>query len=189
MARFQKTIVRYERDPRAPENAEFWEKWCCPCFLGTDDEGNTRWYGYTFDDLISEGKVHEIFYFDSYNLPEEKDAHYYEALRWAEQGLKECSQNLVMSLMQLGLLPQKEEVEFCGRKETREYCYVFEGYRFEHNVIKEVLGLDVEDNNHLTEEQMEQMREKQNSRWEWWGRLINNDLDDNFVDFKGLKVL
>lgn len=62
MAYFQKTIVRYERNPRAADNADFWEKWTCPCFLGTDDEGKTHWYGYTFDDLIREGKVHEIFY-------------------------------------------------------------------------------------------------------------------------------
>ena len=42
MAYFQKTIVRYERDPRAAEDADFYEKWCCPCFLGTDDEGDTH---------------------------------------------------------------------------------------------------------------------------------------------------
>ena len=38
MAYFQKTIVRYERNPRAAEDADFWEKWQCPCFLGTDDD-------------------------------------------------------------------------------------------------------------------------------------------------------
>ena len=35
MAYFQKTIVRYERDPRAAEDADFYEKWYCPCFLGS----------------------------------------------------------------------------------------------------------------------------------------------------------
>lgn len=188
MARFQKTIVRYERNPNAKDDAEFWEKWSMPCFLGTDDDGETRWYDYCFDDLIAEGKVHEIFYFDSFNLPPETDKYYYEALRHAQKELEECGSNLIMSLMQMGLLPQKEEVEFCGRKQIREYCYVFEGYRFEHNVIKEVLGLDIEDNQHLTEEQMEQLREKQDSRWNTWGDLINLNVKERYIDFSGLKL-
>ena len=62
MAYFQKTIVRYERDPRAAEDADFYEKWCCPCFLGTDDKGDTHWYGYTFDDLISAKKSMKSFF-------------------------------------------------------------------------------------------------------------------------------
>lgn len=43
MAYFQKTIVRYERDPRAAEDADFYEKWYCPCFLGTDECNMTVW--------------------------------------------------------------------------------------------------------------------------------------------------
>ena len=77
MAYFQKTIVRYERDPRAAEDADFYEKWCCPCFLGTDGKGDTHWYGYTFDDLISAKKVHEIFFFYSFNLPPKDSGCYY----------------------------------------------------------------------------------------------------------------
>jgi hypothetical protein len=189
MAYFQKTIVRYERNPRAADNADFWEKWICPCFLGTDDEGDTHWYGYTFDDLISSKKVHEIFYFDSYNLPPKDSEHYYEALRYAKEEMLQAGKDLVMNLMGLGLLPKSEKITVCGKEETLEYCYVFEGFRFEHNVIKELLGLDVTDNQSLTEEQFEQMREKQETRWQKWNDLINGDFGDAFVNFKGLTYL
>lgn len=189
MAYFQKTIVRYERDPRAADNADFWEKWQCPCFLGTDDEGDTHWYGYTFDDLISAKKVHEIFYFDSWNLPPKNSEHYYESLRQAKASMLQAGKDLVMNLMGLGLLPKSEKITICGKEETLEYCYVFEGFRFEHNAAKELLGLDVIDNQSLTEEQFEQMREKQKARWEKWGDLINGDFGDAFVNFKGLTYL
>lgn len=189
MAYFQKTIVRYKRNPRAADNADFWEKWICPCFLGTDDEGDTHWYGYTFDDLISAKKVHEIFYFDSYPLPPKDDLHYYEALSNAKRELNECGKSLVMNLMGLGLLPKTEKITVCGKEETLEYCYVFEGFRFEHNVIKELLGLDIKDNQHCTEEQLEQMREKQQFRWDKWDDLINGNIGNTFVNFKGLTYL
>ena len=186
MAYFQKTIVRYERDPRAAEDAEFYEKWCCPCFLGTDDKGDTHWYGYTFDDLISAKKVHEIFFFDSLNLPPKDSGCYYEALNRAKASMLQAGKDLVMNLMGLGLLPKTEKITICGKEETLEYCYVFEEFRFEHNVIKEVLGLDAADFKSLTEEQFEQMREKQNARWRKQNDLINGDFGDAFVNFKGL---
>jgi hypothetical protein len=192
MSYFQKTIVRYKRNPRAAKDAPFWEKWICPCFLGTDDKGDTHWYGYTFDDLLSSKKVHEIFYFDSYNLPPKDNEHYYEALRQAKDSIIQAGKDLVMNLMALGLLPKTETFDYGDahvRPETREYCYVFEGFRFEHNVIKELLGLDVADNKSLTEEQFEQLREKQDARWRKWGDLINGDYGDSFVNFKGLTQL
>lgn len=186
MAYFQKTIVRYERDPRAAEDADFYEKWCCPCFLGTDDKGDTHWYGYTFDDLISAKKVHEIFFFDSLNLPPKDSGCYYEAINRAKASMLQAGKDLVMNLMGLGLLPKTEKITICGKEETLEYCYVFEEFRFEHNVIKEVLGLDAADFKSLTEEQFEQMREKQNARWRKQNDLINGDFGDGFVSFKGL---
>ncbi len=186
MAYFQKTIVRYERDPRAAEDAEFYEKWCCPCFLGIDDKGDTHWYGYTFDDLISAKKVHEIFFFDSLNLPPKDSGCYYEALNRAKASMLQAGKDLVMNLMGLGLLPKTEKITICGKEETLEYCYVFEEFRFEHNVIKEVLGLDAADFKSLTEEQFEQMREKQNARWRKQNDLINGDFGDGFVSFKDL---
>ena len=186
MACFQKTIVRYERDPRAAEDAEFYEKWCCPCFLGTDDKGDTHWYGYTFDDLISAKKVHEIFFFDSLNLPPKDSGCYYEALNRAKASMLQAGKDLVMNLMGLGLLPKTEKITICGKEETLEYCYVFEEFRFEHNVIKEILGIDAADFKSLTEEQFEQMREKQDARWRKQNDLINGDFGDAFVNFKGL---
>lgn len=189
MAYFQKTIVRYERNPRAAEDADFWEKWQCPCFLGTDDEGDTHWYGYTFDDLISAKKVHEIFYFDSWNLPPKDSDRYYEALSRAKASMLQAGKDLVMNLMGLGLLPKKEKITICGKEETLEYCYVFEEFRFEHNVIKEVLGFDAADFQSLTEKQFEQMREKQDARWRKWNDLINGDSGDDFVNFGGLTHL
>ena len=186
MAYFQKTIVRYERDPRAAEDAEFYEKGSCPCFLGTDDKGDTHWYGYTFDDLISAKKVHEIFFFDSLNLPPKDSGCYYEALNRAKASMLQAGKDLVMNLMGLGLLPKTEKITICGKEETLEYCYVFEEFRFEHNAIKEVLGLDAADFKSLTEEQFEQMREKQNARWRKQNDLINGDFGDGFVSFKGL---
>lgn len=189
MAYFQKTIVRYERDPRAAEDAGFYEKWCCPCFLGTDDKGDTHWYGYTFDDLISAKKVHEIFFFDSLNLPPKDSGCYYEALNRAKASMLQAGKDLVMNLMGLGLLPKTEKITICGKEETLEYCYVFEEFRFEHNVIKELLGLDAADFKSLTEEQFEQMREKQNARWRKQNDLINGDFGDDFVSFKGLTHL
>lgn len=189
MAYFQKTIVRYERDPRAAKDADFYEKWCCPCFLGTDDKGDTHWYGYTFDDLISAKKVHEIFFFDSCNLPSKDSGCYYEALNRAKASMLQAGKDLVMNLMGLGLLPKTEKITICGKEETLEYCYVFEEFRFEHNVIKELLGLDAADFQSLTEEQFEQMREKQNARWRKQNDLINGDFGDDFVSFKGLTHL
>ena len=189
MAYFQKTIVRYERNPRAAEDADFWEKWQCPCFLGTDDEGDTHWYGYTFDDLISAKKVHEIFYFDSWNLPPKDSEHYYEALSRAKDSMLQSGKDLVMNLMGLGLLPKKEKITICGKEETIEYCYVFEEFCFEHNVIRELLGLDAADFQSLTEEQFEQMREKQDARWRKQNDLINGNFSDDFVNFKGLTRL
>ena len=186
MAYFQKTIVRYERNPRAADNADFWEKWQCPCFLGTDDKGDTHWYGYTFDDLISAKKVHEIFFFDSLNLPPKDSGCYYEALNRAKASMLQAGKDLVMNLMGLGLLPKKEKITICGKEETLEYCYVFEEFRFEHNVIKEILGIDAADFKSLTEEQFEQMREKQDARWRKQNDLINGDFGDAFVNFKGL---
>lgn len=189
MARFQKTIVRYERNPRAREDADFWEKWSCPSFLGTDDEGKTCWYGYCFEDLIAEGKVHEIFYFDSYNLPSKNDEHYYEALRNAQKEYIDCGKNLIMSLMQLDLLEKSFTTDYGDahvRPVTIKYCYRFEGYRFEHNVIKELLGLDIEDNQHCTPEQFEQLRKLQDKRWQEWGKLINAEIPSSFVDLSGL---
>ena len=189
MAYFQKTIVRYERNPLAAEDADFWEKWQCPCFLGTDDKGDTHWYGYTFDDLISAKKVHEIFFFDSLNLPPKDSGCYYEALNRAKASMLQAGKDLVMNLMGLGLLPKTEKITICGKEETLEYCYVFEEFRFEHNVIKEILGLDAADFKSLTEEQFEQMREKQNARWRKQNDLINGDFGDGFVSFKGLTHL
>ena len=186
MAYFQKTIVRYERDPRAAEDADFYEKWCCPCFLGTDDKGDTHWYGYTFDDLISAKKVHEIFFFFSCNLPSKDSGCYYEALNRAKASMLQAGKDLVMNLMGLGLLPKTEKITICEKEETLEYCYVFEEFRFEHNVIKELLGLDAADFQSLTEEQFDQMREKQDARWRKQNDLINGDFGDDFVSFKGL---
>lgn len=189
MAYFQKTIVRYERDPRAAEDADFYEKWCCPCFLGTDDKGDTHWYGYTFDDLISAKKVHEIFFFDSLNLPPKDSGRYYEDLNRAKASMLQAGKDLVMNLMGLDLLPKTEKITICGKEETLEYCYVFEEFRFEHNVIKELLGLDAADFKSLTEEQFDQMREKQDARWRKQNDLINGDFGDGFVSFKGLTHL
>lgn len=189
MAYFQKTIVRYERNPRAAEDADFYEKWCCPCFLGTDDKGDTHWYGYTFDDLISAKKVHEIFFFDSLNLPPKDSGCYYEALNRVKASMLQAGKDLVMNLMGLGLLPKTEKITICGKEETLEYCYVFEEFRFEHNVIKELLGLDATDFKSLTEEQFDQMREKQDARWRKQNDLINGDFGDDFVSFKGLTYL
>ena len=189
MAYFQKTIVRYERDPRAAKDADFYEKWCCPCFLGTDDKGDTHWYGYTFDDLISAKKVHEIFFFDSCNLPPKDSGCYYEALNRTKASMLQAGKDLVMNLMGLGLLPKTEKITICGKEETLEYCYVFEEFRFEHNVIKELLGLDAADFKSLTEEQFDQMREKQDARWRKQNDLINGDFGDDFVSFKGLTHL
>ena len=98
----------------------------------------------------------------------------------------QAGKDLVMNLMGLGLLPKKEKITICGKEETLEYCYVFEEFRFEHNVIKEVLGLDVADFQSLAEEQFEQMREKQNARWRKQNDLVNGDFGDAFVNFKGL---
>lgn len=189
MAYFQKTIVRYERNPRAADDADFYEKWYCPCFLGTDDKGDTHWYGYTFDDLISAKKVHEIFFFDSLNLPPKDSGCYYEALNRAKASMLQAGKDLVMNLMGLGLLPKKEKITICGKEETLEYCYVFEEFRFEHNVIKELLGLDAADFQSLTEEQFDQMREKQDARWRKQNDLINGDSGDDFVNFGGLTHL
>ena len=115
--------------------------------------------------------------------------HYYEALSHAKISMLQAGKDLVMNLMGLGLLPKIEKITVCGKEETIEYCYVFEEFRFEHNVIKELLGIDAADFQSLTEEQFDQMREKQDARWRKQNDLINGDFGDGFVSFKGLTHL
>ena len=182
MKNYQKTIVRYELNPRAAENADFWEKWQYPCFLGADDNGELKWFECTFEDLISQKKLHNIFYFEHHDIPENDFSEEARTARLNERlNYETWVKNTVLNLTTQGLIVKSEEVEFMSRKETRVYKYVFEGYRFERLIAKEILGIDVENNQEMTQEQFDALATSQDKIWAAFQKLCceqNNDLID-----------
>ena len=100
----------------------------------------------------------------------------------------EAARTFTMSLLQLGLMPQKETVTFMGKEQVREYCYRIEGYAFERLVAKELLGddINIESFRELSEEQFDKIQEVQAPKWEVWGDLVNGNTDNSYIDFSNL---
>lgn len=188
--KFFKTIVRYEKNPRAADNADFWEKWQYPCFFGVNKENKPYWYGCTFEDLRSDKKLNNIFYFDNPTMPPENDfsREACEVRARLRREYIETIKTFTMSLLQSGFMPQKETVTFMGKEEVREYCYRFEGYAFERLIAKELLGddINIESFQELSEEQFSKVQEIQEPKWEVWSDLLNGNIDNSYIDFSNL---
>lgn len=188
--KFFKTVVRYEKNTSAADNADFWEKWQYPCFLGVNNENKPCWYGCTFEDLKYEKKLNNIFYFDNPTMPPENDfsQEACEARAHLRREYIDAAKTFTMSLLQLGLMPQKETVTFMGKEEVREYCYRIEGYAFERLIAKELLGddINIESFQELSEEQFGKIQETQAPKWEVWGDLVNGNIDSSYIDFSNL---
>lgn len=186
MKKYQKTIVRYELNPRAAEDADFYEKWQFPCFLGADDNGELKWFGCTFEDLISQKKLHNIFYFEHHNIPENDYSEEAQNRRMQYRlNYENWVKNTVLNLVSMGLISKSEKVEFMGKEETRTYKYVFEGYCFEHLIAKEVLGIDVENNQKMTKEQFDTLSTKQDKIWAVFQKLCCDQSND-LIDFSNM---
>ena len=124
---YQKTIVRYELNPKYEVDTltdDFYDKWLFPCFLGVDDNNNFIWHNNTFLTLTEQRMVHKLFFIEKYPS------------QLTKQQIENDIHQLIFNLMDLGLIVKNEN--------GKTYKYVFESYKFEKLIIKEILGIDVE---------------------------------------------
>jgi hypothetical protein len=163
---YQKTIVRYELNDRKykvdDSTNDFYDKWQFPCFLGVDDNNNFIWYNCDFGTIVKNGDVHKLFYFsyDSYNPQIEL---------WVRK--------IVNNLMNLGLVVRNEN--------GKTYKYIFEGYKFEKLIIKEIMGIEVESFKDLETEQWQFLEKQLGDIWKKEAELFQNN-ENHFVDFGGI---
>lgn len=166
---YQKTLVRYELnkwkykvdDP----TDDFYDKWLFPCFLGVDSNNNFIWYGNTFEELAKQGKIYKLFFFENYNS------------QFAKQMLEKDIHRLIFNLMDLGFVVKNEN--------GKTYKYVFESYKFEQLIIKEILGIDVESFQMLEDEQFRFLENKLGDIWKKENSLYQKN-KDCFIDFENL---
>jgi hypothetical protein len=171
--KYQKTLVRYAKNDRPTFEGDEWYE---PSYLGITSNGEIGWYGYTFEDLVDEKKVHKIWYSDCSCGFDENDWST-EAIE-ARQDAREDFKQFVFELMANNLLPRFVDNPYRAGEKI-EYKYVVEGYRFEHNIIKEILGLEKETFQDLTEEEYQQIREKlEPTVWDKFNALYKN----NYID-------
>lgn len=163
---YQKTIVRYELNDRKykvdDQTNDFYDKWQFPCFLGVDDNNNFIWYNCDFGTIVKNGDVHKLFYFsyDSYNPQIEL---------WVRK--------IVNNLMNLGLVVRNEN--------GKTYKYIFEGYKFEKLITKEIMGIEVESFQDLETEQWQFLEKQLGDIWKKEAELFQNN-ENHFVDFAGI---
>ena len=181
--KYQKTLVRYAKNDRPAFEGDEWYE---PSYLGITSNGEVGWYGYTFEDLVAEKKVHKIWCSDSYaNTFDENDwsPEAVQARQNAQRSMFEHFQQFTSVLMANGLLPRFVDNPWRAGEKI-EYKYVVEGYRFEHYTIKEILGLEKESFQDLTEEEFKQIREKLDPTiWDKFNALYETN---NFIDLSGL---
>jgi len=164
---YQKTIVRYELNDRKykvddPTN-DFYDKWQFPCFLGVDDNNNFIWYNCDFGTIVKNGDVHKLIYFgnDGYNPQFEL---------WVR--------TVVDNLMNLGLVVRNEN--------GKTYKYIFEGYKFEKLIIKEIMGIEAETFQDLETEQFQFLEKQLGNIWKKEAELYEKS-KDCFIDFAGIE--
>ena len=164
---YQKIIVRYELNSwkyKADDPTDdFYDKWEFPCFLGVDDDNNFIWYNSTFETLVENKKIHKLFFFENYNS------------QFAKQQLEKDIRQLILNLMDLGLVVKNEN--------GKTYKYVFESYKFEKLIIKEILGIDVESFQMLEDEQFRFLENKLGDIWKKENNLYQTN-KDCFIDFE-----
>lgn len=139
---YQKTIVRYELNTRykVDEPADdFYDKWRFPCFLGVDDNNDFIWYENEFENIVSKGNVHKFFFIDD----------------WIDNSKLNT---VIINLMDFGLIVKN--------KDGKTYKYVLENYKFKKLIIKEILGIDAELFETLSEEKFQLLENKLGYIWE-----------------------
>ena len=164
---YQKTIVRYELNSwkyKADDPTDdFYDKWLFPCFLGVDDNNNFIWHNNTFLTLTERRMVHKLFFIEKYNS------------QFAKQMLENDIRRLIFNLMDLGLIVKNEN--------GKTYKYVFESYKFEKLIIKEILGIDVDSFQMLENEQFKILEDKLGDIWKKENSLYLS-YKDCFIDFE-----
>ena len=166
---YQKTIVRYELNPKYKADDptdDFYDKWEFPCFLGVDSNNNFIWYGNTFEELANQGKIHKLFFIENCLNSQ-----------FAKQQLEKDVHRLILNLMDLGFIVKNEY--------GKTYKYVFESYKFEKLIIKEILGIDVESFQLLEDEQFRFLENKLGDIWKKENSLWKTN-KDCFIDFENL---
>ena len=155
---YQKTIVRYELNPKYKVDEptdDFYDKWVFPCYLGIDDNNDFIWYNNTFETIASKGNVHKLFFIDD----------------WIDNSKLNT---VIINLMDLGLIVKN--------KDGKTYKYVLESYKFEKLIIKEILGIDADLFDTLSEEKCQLLENKLGNIWEKQNNLFQKN-KDCFVDF------
>ena len=155
---YQKTIVRYELNPKYKVDEptdDFYDKWEFPCYLGVDDNNDFIWYNNTFETITSKGDVHKLFFIED----------------WIDNSKLNT---VIINLMDLGLIVKN--------KDGKTYKYVLEDYKFEKLIIKEILGIDVDLFDTLSEEKLQLLENKLANIWEKQNSLFQKN-KDCFVDF------
>lgn len=165
---YQKTLVRYELnswkykvdDP----TDDFYDKWEFPCYLGVDDDNNFIWYNSTFQALVENKKIHRLFFIENYPNSQ-----------LINQQLEKDILQIIFNLMVLGLVVKNEN--------GKTYKYVFESYKFEKLIIKEILGIDVESFQMLEDEQFRFLENKLGDIWKKENNLYQKN-KNSFIDFE-----
>ena len=155
---YQKTIVRYELNPKYKVDEptdDFYDKWEFPCFLGVDDDNNFIWYENEFETIVSKGDVHKLFFIDD----------------WINNS---NLNTVIINLMDLGLIVKN--------KDGKTYKYVLETYKLEKLIIKEILGIDTDLFETLSEEKLQLLENKLGNIWKKENSLFQKN-KDCFVDF------
>ena len=161
---YQKTIVRYELNPRYKVDEptdDFYDKWEFPCFLGVDDNNDFIWYENDFETIASKGNVHKLFFIEDW-----KDN--------SNPQYKLQLDTVIINLMDLGLIVKN--------KDGKTYKYVWETYKFEKLIIKEILGIDADLFETLSEEKLQLLDNKLVNIWKKQNNLFQKN-KDCFVDF------
>ena len=155
---YQKTIVRCELNPKYKVDEptdDFYDKWRFPCFLGVDDNNDFIWYENEFETIVSKGNVHKLFFIDD----------------WIDNSK---IKTVIINLMDLGLIVKN--------KDGKTYKYVLENYKFEKLIIKEILGIDADLFDNLSEEKLQLLENKLGNIWKKQSSLFQKN-KDCFVDF------
>lgn len=155
---YQKTIVRCELNPKYKVDEptdDFYDKWRFPCFLGVDDNNDFIWYENEFETIVSKGNVHKLFFIDD----------------WIDNSK---IKTVIINLMDLGLIVKN--------KDGKTYKYVLENYKFEKLIIKEILGIDADLFDNLSEEKLQLLENKLGNIWKKQYSLFQKN-KDCFVDF------
>lgn len=163
---YQKTIVRYELNPKYKVDEptdDFYDKWEFPCYLGVDDNNDFIWYNNTFETIVSKGDVHKLFFIEKYPP------------QLTKQQIENDIHRLIFNLMDLGLIVKNEN--------GKTYKYVFESYKFEKLIIKEILGINVESFQLLENEQFKILENKLGDIWKKENNLFQKN-KNLFIDFE-----